>query len=150
MIDHVWTVACSRAVIDQASNNVSLESVIEQLAIAGKPVPNGVVSVPIDIVTLWARSDPAVPSKARLRLSLLAPSGRGLGSKELDVDLTTAERQRTLIRFPGMPVSEPGRHLFRVELQQDPEGDWQLVASIPVTVDFVETLPGEAEPGTDE
>lgn len=137
MVDHVWTVACSRVVIDQATNNVSLESVLEQITITGTPMPDGLVALPMDIVTLWARSNPAVPSRARTRLSLLAPSGTEHAPHEFDIDLTAAERYRTLCRFTSIPVSEPGRHVFRVELQQDPERGWQVVARIPITIEFV-------------
>ncbi len=34
MIDHVWTVICSRAVIDADSNILSLQSIIEQIEIS--------------------------------------------------------------------------------------------------------------------
>jgi len=150
MVDHVWTVACSRAVIDQASNNLSLEGVLEQLTITGKPLPDGFLALPFDVATLWARSNPAVPEKARMRLSLLAPSGKEHTVKEFDIDLTTAERYRALLKFNAIPVSESGRHVFRVDLQQDPEANWKLVASIPITIDFVEPPTLEAEPAPDQ
>jgi len=85
-----------------------------------------------------------------MRLTFVSPSGKGHGHKELDVDLTTVEHYRTLIRFSGLPLSEPGRHIFRVELQEDPERGWQPVAAVPLITNFVERLPGEAELNKDQ
>ena len=57
MIDHVWTVLCSHAVIDRDSNSVSLLDVIEQLNIGDEPSPEGRIISSLDLMTLWARED---------------------------------------------------------------------------------------------
>ena len=84
------------------------------------------------------------------RLSFMAPSGGEQTPREFDIDLTAAERQRILVRLVGIPVSGPGRHTFRVELQEDPDTEWRLVASVPITIDFVEVPPMPETAATDE
>lgn len=149
MIDHVWTVICSRAVIDKSSNNVSIQNVIEQVNIRGKPEPDGFVFMPLEAVTFWARADPDKPSRARTRLAFWSPSGKQLGSFEREIDLSQFERLRSVFRFKGLPTSEEGRHFFRMEIQNEGESKWQQVAAVPLQVFFVppetEQVEGESE-----
>jgi hypothetical protein len=35
MVEHIWTVLCSHAVVDKDTNNVSLHNVIEQVNVKG-------------------------------------------------------------------------------------------------------------------
>jgi hypothetical protein len=137
MIDHVWTVVCSRAVIDKNSNNVSLQNIIEQITIPGEPQPEQVVDIAFEVVSLWSRSDFDVPSHGQARLTFLSPSGRRTGPVEFELDLSKYERLRTRRRLQGLPVAEPGRHNWLVELRNEGEDEWQEVASIPIKVMFV-------------
>ncbi len=137
MIDHVWTVVCSRAVIDKNSNNVSIQNVIEQITVPGEPQPEQVVGIAFEVVSLWSRSDFDVPSHGQARLTYLSPSGRRTGPVEFDLDLSEYERLRTRRAFQGLPVAEPGRHNWLVELRNEGEDEWQEVASIPIKVMFV-------------
>lgn len=132
MINHVWTVACSRAVIDAESNNMSLQNVIEQINIVEELQPDGMVNIPFEIVTLWARAEPDVPGRGKSRITFLSPSGKALGSTASEVDLSKHERSRARLKFQGIPIREPGRYIFRVELQD--EGAWHQVAIIPLQV----------------
>jgi hypothetical protein len=147
MIDHVWTVLCSRVVIDKNSNNVSIQNVIEQITIQGEPQPEQVIDIAYEVVSLWTRSDPDVPSRGQARLTFFIPSGRQAGSVEVELDLSEYERLRTRRVFQGLPAVEPGRHTWLVELRDEGEDDWQKVASIPIKVVFV---PVESEEETAE
>jgi len=145
MIDHVWTVVCSRAVTDPASNSVSLESIIEQITFYGEPPPNVVVAVHIEVLTLWARSDPNVPAGGEERLSLIAPNGDSIGSMVREVNLTsTYQRFRSRFIIEGIILRGQGRYLFRVELRREGQADWSQVANIPLDV-FFSAPPAEFE-----
>jgi hypothetical protein len=137
MIHHVWTVVCSRAVIDRDSNNVSLQNVVEQLTISREPGPVA-IPVSLDIMTLWARADPDVPTKGRARTTFLSPSGVvNDGPFEYDIDLSKHRRYRSRGHIQPLRVEEAGRHTFRVELQKEGETEWRQVASIPLEINFV-------------
>ena len=146
MIDHVWTVVCSRAVIDQDSNNVSLQNVVEQLNISGEP---GHVLIPmsLDIVTLWARAKVEAPARGRARVTFLSPSGAATDSPfEYDIDLSKHRRYRSRGRIQPLHIKGAGRHTFRVELQEEDEVGWHQVASIPLEISFTSAEePEEAE-----
>ena len=53
MIHHVWTVLCSRALIDRDSNNISIHNVLEQLNIAAPPQPDLALNIHFEILSLW-------------------------------------------------------------------------------------------------
>jgi len=146
MIDHVWTVVCSRAVIDRESNNVSLQNIIDQINIRGEPIPDSVVAVQVEVVTSWVRADFDVPSQATTRLTFLSPSGNVLGSFESDIDLSEYERFRARAKFEGLPMPEPGRYAFRMELKNIGGSEWHEVATIPLKIVFgsPETEPEQA------
>ncbi|MEA3344807.1 MAG: hypothetical protein U9Q78_00935 [Chloroflexota bacterium] len=140
MIDHVWTVVCSRSVIDRDSNNVCLLNVLEQITVGGKPTAEDVEAIPIEmeVVSLWARSDLDVPTGGAERLTLVSPSGEVLFSGESEIDLSAHRRFRNRARFRGLPIREEGRYVFRVESQADDEVGWHHAADIPLEVIFEE------------
>ena len=145
MIDHVWTVLCSHAVIDRDSNNVSLLDVIEQLNIRDRSSSEKSIvfsldpmTLSLDLMTLWARSDIDVPAQGRGRVTFLSPSGEvSDGPFEFGVDLSQHRRIRTRGSFKALHVTEPGRYLFRVELQNEGETEWCQVAMIPLEINIL-------------
>ena len=136
MIDHVWTVLCSRAVVDQETNNVSIQNAIEQINIVGEPKPDAVIPKRFEVVTLFARSAPEVPCRGELRLTYRSPSDEILGTFERPINLLKHERLRARMRFEGLPAGEPGRYYFDVELRNEGEDEWHRVAAIPLMIVF--------------
>jgi hypothetical protein len=150
MIDHVWTVVCSRAIVDRSSNNVSIQNVLEQFSVRAEPKPDALIAVPFEVMTLWARSDFSVPASGSERLTLYSPSGVKIGERVFALDLMgNVRRYRTRASFNGLPASEPGRYAFRVELQEGDDDEWRAVAAVPLEVIFEQPEPdqGESEEG---
>jgi hypothetical protein len=140
MIDHVWSVLCSRSVIDSSSNNISLIEVLEQLSIRRMPPgadEEGVVPIQCELVTLWARADEEEPATGRGRITLVRPSGLAMPSQEFEIDLTRVQRTRHRARMNGVPVSEAGRYTFRIEFSTADGDTWDEVARVPLYVSFV-------------
>jgi hypothetical protein len=136
MFDHVWTVLCSRAVVDRETNNVSLQNVVEEITIRGAPKPGAPVPVHLELMTLWSRTGPSVPAKGRARVTLLSPAQAELLTFEGDVDLTQAERARSRLVYQSLPVHGTGRHLFCVEARESEQDEWRQVAIVPLKVVF--------------
>lgn len=147
MIDHIWTVVCSRVVIDQETNNVSIQNAIEQLNIPAEPIPEGVIPVQLDLVTFCVRSDPDTPCRGELRLSFRTPSNRVLATFERAIDLSEHERHRNRMRFNGLAAEESGRHYFDVDLRNEGGTEWHHVSAVPLTIEFE---PPEEEQAEDE
>jgi len=146
VIHHVWTVLCTRAVIDRDTNNVTLQNVIEQLNVQGEPRPGARLNGSYVIMTLWSRADMDVPCTGFVRLTYLSPSGVALDAFETQVDLSgITRRTRTRVSFQGLPVEEGGLYTFRVELWDDPEGAWHQVATVPLEVVFISPETGQRQ-----
>lgn len=132
MIDHVWTVLCSRAVIDKKRNNISLESVIEKVTVRGHPQPNATLPIDFDIATLSTRRLPNKPCQGHLRVECILPSGEKFGELTSSVRLETNLNHRAIMHLSGLPFVEAGRYLFVVFLQQPNSEEWEQVTAIPL------------------
>ena len=136
MIHHVWTVMCSRALIDRDSNNISIHNVLEQLNIAAPPQPDLALNIHFEILSLWVRTHSAVPAQGTSRVTLEDPQGTRRVVSELTIDLADVERIRHRVLGQGLEVSRAGRYNFLVELQETGRSEWREVAVVPLTVVF--------------
>ena len=138
MIDHVWSVICSRSSTDKETNNLSLFDIIEQLNVLG-PLPDAgaknAVPVAYEIVSLWARSG-AEPEESTGRVRLVGPNGAEAFTQEFPVNLTGHARMRTQLRTVGFPILGSGRYVFFIEIRR-PNDNWESVARIPVQLESV-------------
>jgi hypothetical protein len=135
MIEHIWTVLCSRSVIDSETNNVSIQDVIEQITINAEPAQDGFLPIPFELITLCIRKESNKPAKGNERITFVTPSGKSDIVAEGVIDLSSTERFRHRVKFPGLPLSEAGRYFFIVDIKDD-SGEWQKVATIPLTIAF--------------
>ncbi|MBK8987354.1 MAG: hypothetical protein IPM39_14970 [Chloroflexi bacterium] len=136
MILHVWTVLCSRSVIDIDSKNISIQNVIEQVEIAANPSPEGKIAIPMELVSFWARADPGIGIRGEARILFLQPSGKEAELLAYPLDLEDSPKARVRVNIAVVPVPEPGRYLFHVEYRLHEGESWQLVAKIPLDVNF--------------
>jgi hypothetical protein len=132
---HAWTVLAEKVIIDQATNNISID-VLEQVAVDLPPLPEGkrgyLVPAKLEVVTLWYRSDTLVPERGRMRLRLLGPAGDDIHTIETDIDLTQHQRLRARAAMMALPVSITGVYLFVVELAHGQA--WVEVARVPLEI----------------
>lgn len=142
MIDHVWTVFCTRSVINKDTNNISLFEVLEKISAVGevpeeKAKEKVMPAIPINahLVTLWARRNPLLSVKGRARIVFESPSRKPLFQREYEVDLSSFLRTRVRSDISALPVPESGWYRFRIELSTE-SGSWQEVASIPLEVEL--------------
>ena len=139
MITHVWSVLCSRSVIDTESNNITLVEILEQITLQGLPPTQGdregVVPIHVELVTLWSRTRIDQPGQSRARTTFIRPSGPLTESvQEYPIDLREHRRLRQRTRLAGLTIREPGFHAFRVEYLDLARNEWSTVAEIPLEV----------------
>jgi hypothetical protein len=134
MIDHVWTVLCSRSVIDSERNNISLLDVIEQINVVGPAASPGNVLLQSELVSLWARSEPKTPASGQGRARLVGPDGKQLTQTLFPIDLSAFERLRTRAAITVLPIYGSGRYWVVVDLRENGEEVWKEVAKVPVNV----------------
>lgn len=135
MIEHIWSVLCSRSVIDSETNNVSIQDIIEQININAEPAENGFLPIQLELITLWGRKEINETAKGIERVTFITPSGKNEVISEAEIDLTKAERHRQRVRFPGLPVNETGKYYFKVEIKNG-DNEWKQASAIPLKVVF--------------
>jgi hypothetical protein len=138
MVEHAWTVFCSRAITDSDTNQVSLIDTIEGITVGAPPdfqerLSRGQgIAVPFScvLVTLWTRSDRSVPEQSKCQATLLDPLGKtGLEPTIFEIDLTEKERMRTHLKMAVLPVHVEGRYTFQMDIEKD--NGWRTVARVP-------------------
>src|SRR5262245_13001640 len=107
MLSHVFSVACQSAPVDQFSNSVSIQSVIERLeASTSEPLPvsDPPPAIPFQfvIVSLWFNSGDS-EGTVRQRVRMMAPDGK-ITSPGMETALIVGPRasQRVLGRVMGI------------------------------------------------
>jgi len=126
---------------------LSLFDVMEQVQVmATRRPPEGtaLLPIPMELVSLWERADWDVPARGTARLVVVFPDGQMHDPVEMDIDLSTAPRHRSRIKFPGIPFRAPGVTRFAVSVRFAGQEDWIRVANLPLHIE----LPGMANAAT--
>jgi len=139
MATHLLTVLCTKASVDQSSNNLSLFDIVEELSITvADKVPSAkdkvLIPVTMDVVVVTFRSDPSKPEMARGRLLLLMPDKTKTLGAEFEIKLVDHQRMRNIVHMSALPVNEPGIYYFVVEFSQQGSNEWSEVYRLPVNI----------------
>lgn len=139
MIRHVWSVVCSKASIDNDTNNISLFEVLEQVQVSQWPqdVPQDAVPLapfPMEIVTLWMREPLNEPQSGECRAIVHSPRGKSAVSAAQVMDLAKFRRFRSRFRFPGLPIDGPGICEIEIQYRRGSEDSWEVVGKVPIEI----------------
>lgn len=133
MINHAWSVLCSKSAIDRETNTLNLFDVIEQITGKDVNLPS-TAPLPLELVSLWTRADLNRGARGQARLIVLEPNTNQREPKELSIDLTEFHRLRTRLRMGGFRITERGQYIFRVDLRVEGQDEWREVARVPLEV----------------
>ncbi|HWN42141.1 MAG TPA: hypothetical protein VNW71_07945 [Thermoanaerobaculia bacterium] len=147
MPEHIWTVLCSRSVIDKDTNQVSLfdvvESVTAKLLQPLPPAPKvGLLAFRSELVTLWKRSSDD-EKVVTFKSEIITPDGREVATSTMEAEFTQP-RLRINFKAEALPIVGSGTYLFKVYAQV---GDDCVTGSIPLEVNLI--LADEAEDKTE-
>ncbi|HKV11895.1 MAG TPA: hypothetical protein VJ725_27365 [Thermoanaerobaculia bacterium] len=138
MAENIWSVLCYKASLDQDNNQVSLLDILEELTL----VPGQEISSReriglghhMEFVTLWRRTAVEKPETARMKLEILSPGNKNLGTAELEINLETVRRYRGIIKLDMLPFDGFGVYQFRLSKKDEGLVDWEEVARVPLEV----------------
>ena len=137
MIKHVWSVLCSKAILDKESNNFSLINVLEQINLRKEIKLPAVVPIEFHLVTLWMRESVDKPAKGQARVILKTPSNETLEALTYEIDLESSERHRANLTMHGLPISEVGYYYFQVKFRPEGSARWKTAAQLPLKVTYL-------------
>lgn len=131
---HIWSVLCTKSIIDQETNNLSLINVIEEIR-PQSPLPEkGEVPFGYSLVTLWTRDKQKEPESGDVRIKFISPSGKTLQTcMEYTVTLdNNTQRSRVRAVIQSLPINQGGIYNFRIEYKVG--SSWKKASEIPVTI----------------
>lgn len=139
---HIWSVLCSKCIIDKNTNNLSLIEIIEEMKFATVIEKSGKGSVdvklvsqmPIDWVTLWVRTNIEEPEKTKMKDIVISPSGKTILEKEYEIDLQSYKRMRATRKVLLPPTNENGIFLFLTQVNDEKNKVWSTVGDIPIFI----------------
>lgn len=146
-VKHVWSVLCRHSIIDNESNNISLQEVLEKLHMdigikAKNPQPTlDKITVPFrfEIVTLWSREDykDKEERKVDVKIEIFDPHGKRIGEMVNSFVLTpNFKRMRGRARSENMSLTVSGKYVFRVSGKEKGDKDFDKVAELPLEVEI--------------
>lgn len=138
-VKHYWTIICSRAIVDQERNTISLIDVLEQINIKlpdetkndDAPV---ILPIPMTVASYWQRDTVGVAEHRRTRLTILDPDNHIMVQSEQGVDLTSHERSRNMLYIDKFPFRGEGAYLFVIDVLNEKSNEWDEVAVVPLEI----------------
>jgi hypothetical protein len=139
----VWAVICESSSTDAETNRISLFNLLEELTFAiidepGTP-ERPLLPVPVQIVSLWERSDYGVaeaPQTTRLRIVDQADGHEIIVGPEVQIVLDPFLRSRAAVRLQAIPLRashlEAGAYLYDFELQSLDGEAWTTQGRVPL------------------
>jgi len=136
VIEHVWSVICQNAAVDNETGNVSLFNILETITILGEASEDGRLPINYEVFSEWVREDENQPAKGTMRLFFSSPGNEGKQQVELPVDLSEHLFARTRIKLNVLKINGSGRYKFIIKLKMDGSDQWELKATLPLIVMF--------------
>jgi len=137
-----FAVICGRAIIDRATNLLSIIDIVEEFTIKVPAEASKDASAvyllqnPMDLVLDFSRSQANAPETLRVRVRAFAPNGNELGGSEIDIDLQSTSRSRGFVKMSGLPISSEGIFTFDVQALE-PNDNWLTVTKVTMPVKIV-------------
>lgn len=146
---HVWSILCSRALIDQ-NRKISLIEVLDAVDIpvheSEKPPEDLKLKLDgsIQLVTSWYRSELKTPETGESRNILVSPGGHKQPIGEAVVDLEDTTLANTVLgKCPPLEFHGFGLYNFQIQKRDHPgNGRWITSAKIPLQIRGVGKKPG--------
>lgn len=144
-IQHVWSVLCTNSVIDQETNNISLNNILEEIQI--KKNVNNLVSksdrnsnkreavlLNFELVSFWKKF---IPKEEKIHfktlIKVIDPKGENLHEILQTIEMKeNIERFRSRIKFNALPFTEVGEYIFQINAKDGKE--FIEVGKIPLQV----------------
>lgn len=144
MIKHIWSVLCRESLINKDDNNITLQSILEQLNVSIKSKDDSdtkkqPINVPIgyEVVSLWVKEENSDEPKAQVEITLLDPTRKELHRVEQTlIFVKPYKRMRSRFKIAGFPITGSGVYTFRVGIKEEGNRLFKVVSEIPVEVNI--------------
>lgn len=138
---NVWSILCSKAVIDQMSNSLSLHDCIEEFTVSfnnPEDIKKELKQIPVsfDIVSLWHDEDINNERKVSYVSEIIDPRGEKLDGFTVEANFEKGKKRlRTIAQIRGLKMTVEGTYLFKIKLKS--EKKIIQVSETPIDIKFV-------------
>ena len=141
---HVWSILCTKSIIDNTTNNISLFDIVEKLVITLKPQEKQVarskpITLPVsfEIVSLLTKKQQKQSEKAELIIELLNPKKKKIIEHNKKIEIPkNFNRIRVRGKINALTVEENGTYLFVIKLKEEKQ-IVKKVAEIPLEISTI-------------
>jgi hypothetical protein len=137
MIQHVYSILCTKTAVDPESDQISLIDVVDRIEARPETFGDGqlYISFPCALVTKWLKSSPEGVNRGKVKMKLQLPSGKRFeDAGSYDVDLTDSPAMRITGKLTAFPFDGWGLIWFITTWQRDGETTWDEVGRFPFFV----------------
>lgn len=141
MADLRWSLICRRAIVDKASNLLTLIDLLEELTIDGEevlpdPEPGDTgVATDAQLVCLWTRSDPSEAEHFWQTVALVGPNGEtNTPDVKVEVELADHKRIRVMAGIKAVRFYGLGTYRFDIYFSKNEESRGKKVGSVPLDI----------------
>lgn len=139
---NIWSALCSRALIDQRTNALSLIDCVDEITInfmtpEEMNAPSKNIPIAFELVSLWhddvnRKEERTLP----YTIEIYDPKGDKIGEFKNDARFEAGKsRLRTITGINGLKLTSEGKYLFQVK--QGSGSTLKLVTEIPIDVKFL-------------
>jgi len=148
MPELVFSVVCSRAIVDRLTNGLSIIDVVDGIAInndaeqlADNKASTIALNPPLTIVQLWARENASSDETFTNRILVIAPDRKKLSQPGMQLSFHGKLNIRSIMTLPSIPAKGSG--LYRIVSQEKVKGKngsdrWQTRAEVPINIEIIE------------
>ena len=139
---NLWTIICSKSVVDSTSNQLSLFDCIDEITVnfsnaedIKKPIKN--IPINFEIVSLWLNENISLVRKLDFVIEIIDPEGKTLKVIEKEAIFEkNKKRLRTIMKISGLSITTEGKYLFRVKYKEA-DNDFIIATETPVDIRFL-------------
>ncbi len=143
-MQHIWSILCSRSIIDQETNSISLIDSLEEITVGIRKEDKKKDKITVsglfyNVVSFIVRDKTKSVQKGELSIELINPNKKA-GKKYIQKFIMKKGIKRIRLRtaIGGLVLSSEGRYIFKVGLKKDKDKTFKTVSELPLDVKFKE------------
>lgn len=153
MARNLWSILCSKAIVEHGTGNISLIDVFDEVSLHHTRLNElesnlqPILSINMSIASLWEDDGADGLEELHYRVSITTPSDKSYKLPVQTLSLEPSARYRGLINLEGLPYGGEGKYLFSIELMEAISSEnGEVVCKLPFTVKIVDKPNIEKKP----
>jgi len=144
---NIWSLICSKAIIDSNSNSLSLFDCIEEVVVGfpnmeemNKPIKN--IPLIFSIVSLWVNDDTIERQEFNQIIEFFDSENKKIKEfSNIPIFEKDKKRLRTITQINGIGLTKEGKYMIIVKYKKINDKNYITASEIPLDIKFVLNTP---------